>query len=160
MALVVGGVGEHKMLNVSWHGLIPVLGSVHWPALVGLVVLWLLGLVVHSFLLTAAAPALSHRRAMTLNVTGSAVANVVPLGGVAGVELNRRMMQAWGIGVRGFTGYTFLTNLWDVGAKLLLPLIAVLALTRADEGVIAPLRLAAVIAAVGFTGLVAFGAML
>jgi len=160
IALVLVGVGVPKAFGVSWHGLIPVLGSVHWPSLLGLVVLWFLGLIVHSFVLTAAAPSLSHRRALTLNVTGSAVSNVVPLGGAAGVELNRRMMQTWGIGGRGFTGYTFLTNLWDVGSKLLLPVIAVLALARAGEAVTEPLRLAAVVATIGFTGVAGFAAIL
>ena len=160
IALVLVGVGVPKTVDISWHGLIPVLGSVHWPALLGLVVVWLLGLIVHSFALTAAAPSLTRRRALTLNVTGSAVSNVVPLGGVAGVELNRRMMRTWGIGGRGFTGYTFLTNLWDIASKLLLPLIAVLALAHADEAVSAPLRLAAAVATIGFTGITAFTALL
>lgn len=160
IALVLVVVAVPKALAVSWHGLIPVLGAVPWTALLGLVVLWVLGLIVHSFVLTAAAPELTHRRALTLNVTGSAVANVVPLGGAAGVELNRRMMRAWGIEGRGFTGFTFLTNLWDVASKLLLPVVAVLALAHAGEAVIAPLRLAAIIALIGFTGLVGFAAML
>ena len=160
IALTLVGVGVPKTVDISWRGLMPVLRAVHWPAILGLVVLWLLGLLVHSFVLTAAEPSLTHRRALTLNVTGSAVANVVPLGGVAGVELNRRMMQAWGIGGRGFTGYTFLTNLWDVGSKLLLPVVAVLALAHAGEAVAAPLRLAALAATIGFTGIAGFAALL
>lgn len=160
MALALVGVGVPKAVDISWHGVWPVLGSLHWPALFGLVVLWFLGLFVHSFVLTAAAPGLTRRRALTLNVSGSAVANVVPLGGAAGVELNRRMMKAWGIGGRGFAGYTFLTNIWDVGSKLVLPVIAVLVLTRAGEAVTAPLRLAAVVAATGLVGVVVVGAML
>src|SRR4051812_11077265 len=113
-ALALLGVGLPKVIKVSWHGILPVLAGLHWPVFLGLVGLWVLGLYVHSFLLTAAAPSLTHRRALALNVPGSAVANVIPLGGAAGVELNRRMMRSWGIGSRGFTGYTVLTNLWDV----------------------------------------------
>ncbi len=160
VGLTLVGLGVPKTVDISWHGLIPVLQSLHWPALLDLVGLWLLGLIVHSFVLTAAAPSLTHRRALTLNVTGSAVANMVPLGGVAGVELNRRMMQTWGIGLRGFAGYTFLTNLWDVGSKLLLPVVAVLALTRAGEAVSLPLRLTAVVAALAFTGVAGFAVVL
>lgn len=150
VAIGLVGVGLPQTFDISWHGLYQVLAAVHWPALVGLVALWCLGLFVHSFVLTTAAPSLSRRRALTLNVTGSAVANVVPLGSVAGVELNRRMMKAWGIGGRGFTRYTFLTNLWDIGSKLLLPIVAVLALTRAGEAVGTPLQVMALAAAVAF----------
>lgn len=159
VALALVGIGLPHAVDVSWHGVVPVLTSLRWTAALALVGLWLLGLLVHTFVLTAAAPGLTHRRALTLNVTGSAVANVVPLGGAAGVELNRRMMRAWGIDARSFTGYTFLTNVWDVGAKLLLPVIAVLALAHADEAV-APLRAASTVAGAAFVGLVAVAGVL
>ena len=158
LALVLVGVVVPRAVNVSWGGVLPVLLSIPLPAVLGLVGVWLLGLFVHSFVLTAAAPSLTRRRALTLNVTGSAVANVVPLGGAAGVELNRRMMRAWGINVRSFAGYTFLTNLWDVGVKLLLPVVGVLALTRAGEDVMPSLRNTALVATGGFVALVAVAA--
>jgi glycosyltransferase involved in cell wall biosynthesis/uncharacterized membrane protein YbhN (UPF0104 family) len=160
LALALVAIALPRTVDVSWHGVIPVLRSVHWPALLALVALWLLGLVVHSFVLTAAAPALNHRRALTLNMTGSAVANVVPLGGAASIELNRRMMRAWGIDTRAFAGYTLLTNLWDVGAKLLLPLVGVIGLARAGETVTPQLRTASLLAGAAFLGLVVVTAVL
>lgn len=146
-----------RAVDLSWKGVLPVLGAVHWPAAIALGGLWFLGLYVHSFVLTAAAPTLTHRRALTLNLTGSAVSNVVPLGGAAGVELNRRMMRAWGIDGRTFTGYTFLTNLWDVASKLLLPVIAVAALARAGDHISPQVQTAGIVAGVGFV-VVAAGA--
>ncbi|MDH2416503.1 glycosyltransferase [Nocardioides sp. CER19] len=160
VALALVGVGLPRAVDLSWHGVMPVLRGIHWPAALALTALWLVGLFVHSFVLTAAAPSLTHRRALTLNVTGSAISNVVPLGGAAGVELNRRMMRAWGIDARAFTGYTFLTNLWDVGAKLLLPVVGVIALERAGEAVTPQLRTASLLAGVTFAGLVAVAATL
>lgn len=150
VALALVGAVLPRAVDVSWHGLLPILESIHWPAVLGLAGLWLLGLYVHSFVLTAAAPSLSHRRALTLNLTGSAVSNVIPLGGAAGVELNRRMMRAWGIDGRAFTGYTFLTNLWDVGSKLLLPVVAVAALARAGEHLTPQVQTVAAVAGGGF----------
>lgn len=161
-ALAVGlvAIGVPQVLDINWHGVVPTLISLKVSQLLGLVALWGIGLFVHSFVLTAAAPTLTHRRALTLNVTGSAVANVVPLGGAAGVELNRRMMREWGIDARGFAGYTFLTNLWDVGIKLILPVVAVGLLADAGERVAAPLRLAAIVATLAFVGLAASVAVL
>jgi len=159
IAIALITVGLPKAVDISWHGVMPVLRGIHWPAAVALVALWFVGLWVHSFVLTAAAPSLTHRRALTLNVTGSAVSNVLPLGGAAGVELNRRMMKAWGMETHTFTGYTFLTNLWDVGAKLLLPVLGVLALARAGE-VTSQLRNASLLAGGGFVALVAVAATL
>ncbi|MHB1063114.1 MAG: glycosyltransferase [Georgenia sp.] len=160
LALALVAVALPRAVDVPRHGVLPVLRAVHWPALLALVGLWFLGLVVHSFVLTAAAPALTHRRALTLNVTGSAVANVVPLGGAAGVELNRRMMRAWGIDIRSFTGYTVLTNLWDVGSKLILPIVGVIVLARAGETVTPQLKTTSLLAGAGFAGLASFAAVL
>ena len=84
----------------------------------------------------------------------------MPLGGAAGLELNRRMMRAWGIDTRSFTGYTILTNLWDVGSKLLLPVIAVLVLAQAGGAVTTPLRTVSLLAGLAFAGLVAAAAAL
>lgn len=156
-AVALLGLGVPRAVDISWHGVVPVLAGLHWLAVLGLAGLWVLGLVVHSFVLTAAAPGLTHRRALTLNVTGSALANVIPLGGAAGVELNRRMMRTWGIGGRGFTGYTFLTNLWDIGAKLLLPLVAIVVIAQAGETVVSALRLAALVAGIAFVAVAASG---
>ena len=143
-----------RAVDLSWHGLLPVLGSVGWTSALALGALWLLGLYVHSFVLTAAAPGLTHRRALALNLTGSAVSNVVPLGGAAGVELNRRMMRAWGIDGRAFTGYTFLTNLWDAGSKLLLPVVAALVLARGSGHVSLPVQTVSYVAGAAFVVLV------
>lgn len=92
-------------------------------ALVGLVILWIFGLALHTITLTAALPRLSHRRALTLSLSGSAVANVLPLGGAAGVALNYRMIRGWGFGRSQFASYTVVTNVWDLLAKLALPLV-------------------------------------
>lgn len=160
LALALVAVGLPRAVAVSWHSVLPALESLPGAALAGLVLVWFLGLYVHSFVLTAAAPRLTRRRALTLNLTGSAVANVVPLGGAAGVELNRRMMRAWGIDAHGFTGYTFLTNLWDVASKLLLPVVAVVALVRTGDAVATPLRLAVLVATPCLVAVVACGAVL
>jgi glycosyltransferase involved in cell wall biosynthesis len=68
------------------------------------------------------------------------------------------MMRAWGIDGRKFAGYTFVTNLVDVGSKLLLPVIAFVALAHADERVTAPVRYASFVGGLSFVGLAACAA--
>ncbi|WGL52501.1 glycosyltransferase [Nocardioides sp. BP30] len=157
-ALVAAGLP--KLVGVTWHSVLPAFAQLRWSTALGLVAVWFAGLLVHTFVLTAAAPRLSHRRALTLNLTGSAVSNVVPLGGAAGVELNRRMMKSWGLDARTFTGFTFLTNLWDVGAKLLLPVVALVALAHAGIAVSPSLRTFSLISAGAFVCVCAVAAPL
>jgi uncharacterized membrane protein YbhN (UPF0104 family) len=70
-------------------------------------------------------PGLGLRRSLLLNLSGSAVANVVPLGGAVATAMNWRMVRRWGHSDRAFVTFCVLTNALDVLAKLLLPLVAV-----------------------------------
>ena len=95
-----------------------------WP----LAAIWLGGLGIYSLVLSAALPGLGVRRSLLLNLSGSAVANVLPLGGAVATALNWRMVRTWGHSDGSFVAFTLLTNALDVLTKLLLPLVAVAAL--------------------------------
>lgn len=145
------------MLDVAWGDIWHELTSIGPAAVFWLFVLWIGGLLCHTFVLVAAAPDLTNLRALTLNLTGSAISNVVPMGGAAGMELNRRMMKVWGIDTKKFAGFTFLTNLWDVASKFLLPVLAIAILALGDTAVSASLWWTAIGAAIGFVAVCAFG---
>lgn len=125
LGLAVGllAVAVPSLTGIAWSGIMTALGAVSGAGLAVLVVLWLLGLVAHTITLSAALPSLTHRRALTLSLTGSAVSNVLPMGGAAGIALNYRMLRDWGYDSSQFTAYTVVTNVWDVLAKLTLPLL-------------------------------------
>jgi putative heme transporter len=119
--------------RAPWSAVGDALSSLTTLELVGLTVLWLCGLYAHTFVLCAAMPRLTHRRALTLSLTGSAVSNLVPLGGALGIGLNRHMTRTWGFSASAFALYTLVTNLWDVLTKLSLPALALLALLLAGD---------------------------
>lgn len=93
-----------------------------------LTILWAAGIFAHSFVLTGSLPRLTRSRALTLNMTGSAISNVMPFGGAFGMSLNYLMIRSWGIDTASFTSFTFVSNLWVVLQKLMLPFVAVIAL--------------------------------
>lgn len=107
-----------RAIGHAWHQL-------SWPQVALLTVLWFAGLLAHSSVLMAALPGLTRRRALTLNVTGSAVANVLPLGGGVGIGLNYLMARRWGFSARQFSLFTVLSNAWSVLTKAVLPVAAV-----------------------------------
>ena len=120
-----------KVAGVSWSAIGSMLGTISVRAALGLAALWLAGLLAHSFVLTAALPGLSRRRALTLSLTGSAVSNVVPFGGALGLALNLSMVRAWRFRKSSYATYVVVTNIWDVLAKLALPVVAVVFMTGA-----------------------------
>jgi len=109
-----------------------------------LVLLWAAGLFTHSFVLTGALPGLTRRRALTLNLTGSAVANTLPFGGAAGMSLNYLMIRTWGVESAGFAAFTLVTNVWVVLLKLAMPVLALAALWTTGGPVSAATRWTAV----------------
>lgn len=124
----------------------------HVAVLVGI---WVAGLMAQATVLRAAMPGLTQRRALTLSLTGSAVSNVLPFGGALGVSLNFYMSRAWGFHHREVVVYTFLTNLWDVLAKLSLPALGLLALLASGDVVGAGMTTTALVALAALAALLA-----
>jgi uncharacterized membrane protein YbhN (UPF0104 family) len=139
--LVVGVVGgglwtaTHGVAHVAWSDVVSVLRQVTPEQLALLTVIWLGGLAVYSLVLSAALPGLGVRRSLLLNLSGSAVSNMVPLGGAVGTALNWRMVTRWGHSGNAFAAFCLLTNALDVLTKLVLPLVAVTGLTMVSAHV-------------------------
>lgn len=132
--------------GAPWASVGHVLAGVSWPVVLGLAALWAAGLLAHTITLTAALPRLSRVRALTLSLTGSAVSNVLPFGGAAGIALNYRMVRTWGYDRSAFAAYTVVTNVWDVLFKLILPAVALGWLALSGHVVLGPLVSATVAA--------------
>lgn len=120
-----------KVAGAGWSDIGTALRGLSLAQLALLTAVWLAGLWVHTPALTAALPGLSHRRAFLLNLTGSFVSNLLPLGGAAGTVANWRMARSWGFASPAFARWAILTNLFDTALKLVLPGIALLWLAAA-----------------------------
>ena len=115
----------HGVADVTWREVARAVSQVTLLHLVWLTLIWLAGLATYATVLAAALPGLGVRRGLLLNLTGSAVANVLPLGGALATGLNWRMARVWGHSNGAFVGFCVLTNVLDVTTKLVLPLVAV-----------------------------------
>ena len=100
------------------------IGGLSWAQVAGLALLWVLGLYAHAVVLAASLPGLTRRRALALNLAGSAVSGVLPLGGLAGAALNLTMIRSWGHSALDFARFLTVAKACDVVAKLLMPAAA------------------------------------
>jgi uncharacterized membrane protein YbhN (UPF0104 family) len=107
-----------RVVGTSWTSVAGLLGRLSPAAIALLALVWIAGLWAHSFVLAASLPGLTKRRGLTLSLTGSAVANVLPLGGAAGTGLNFAMTRRWGFATAAFGGFLAVTTLVNVTAKL------------------------------------------
>jgi putative heme transporter len=113
LAAVLIGIALPRIVGATWSEighLFTALGPLHLCALAAV---WLAGLWVHTVALTAAMPGLTSRRALFLNLTGSAVSDVLPLGGAAGSALNYSTSRSWGFSTPAFLRWALVTNIWD-----------------------------------------------
>lgn len=78
-------------------------------------------------------PRLRFHQAAAVSLGSSAVANTVPAGGAVALGLTWRMLAGWGIGTQDFVRYTLVSGLWNVFARLGLPVIALLAVVMSGR---------------------------
>lgn len=134
-----------RVTGAPWGAITASWVELTWWQVALLVMLWFAGLVAHSTVLMGAMPGLTRRRALTLNLTGSAVSNVLPLGGGVGIGVNYVMARTWGFSPGQFSVFTMLSNVWIVLAKVALPCLAVALLVARDVTIDPRILLGAII---------------
>ncbi|RFU43599.1 UPF0104 family protein, partial [Actinomadura logoneensis] len=121
------------LVGVDWTEIGRQLGRLALWELAGLTLLWLAGLWAYTYVFTASLPGLAHRQALLMNAVGSAVSNLLPFGGAAGLAVTFAMARGWGHRNASITVSALVTGLWNVLARLLLPAVGIVALLVAGE---------------------------
>jgi putative heme transporter len=114
--------------GVAWSQIAAQLGSLHPATLTLLGIIWFAGLWTYTFVLTGSLPGLRHAQALVLNTAGSAISNVLPFGGAAGVALTFTMAGSWGHSKRAVTVSTVVSGAWNVLFRLTLPALGLASL--------------------------------
>lgn len=152
-ALLVGllGVVLPGVTGASWDAALHALASVSPWQMAGLTLLWLVGLWAYTFVMTASLPGLTKGQAFVLNLVGSGVSNLVPFGGAVGVGATWAMARQYGLGHRSIGLFTAVTGVWNIVARLALPIFGVAGLlfvgARVGESVLVPAGIGAVVCA-------------
>jgi uncharacterized protein (TIRG00374 family) len=88
----------------------------------------------------AVLPSIRLREAAVVNLGSNAVANTLPAGGALAMGVSWAMLSSWGVSTADYVLYTLVSGIWNVFARLGLPVLALLVLvtaTRPDVGLIA-----------------------
>ena len=118
-ALIVWGMPA--ISGVRWSQVLAELAGLRAWQLLMLTALWLAGLWAYSFVLTASLPGLRNWQGFTLNTVGSAISNLLPFGGAAGVAVLYALTAGWGFSRRAVTASALVTGIWNLLARLALP---------------------------------------
>ncbi|MFY9649263.1 hypothetical protein, partial [Trebonia sp.] len=85
-------------------------------------------------------PSVRLREAAAVNLGSSAVANTLPAGGALAMGVSWAMLSGWGVSTADYVLYTLVSGIWNVFARLVLPVLALLAMvtvSRPGTGLIA-----------------------
>lgn len=141
--------------KTTWAEVFTVLGSIPPATAGGLLLLLLLGLWCYTFTLTGSLHGLRHWQALIVNVAGSSVGNLLPGGGAAGLAATYTICRSWGFSRRDISTSAIVTGVWNVLARVALPVIAIVALYSGAENVPSALGDAALAAT--FSGVAIIG---
>ncbi|WP_308169693.1 lysylphosphatidylglycerol synthase transmembrane domain-containing protein [Acrocarpospora catenulata] len=127
---IVGGLtGKH----VSWTEIGHQFGQLNWGMVALMAAVWLGSLVAYSVVLTSSLPGLTIPQGLTLNAAGSAVSNLLPFGGAAGVAMTIAMTKGWGFPLRAVVVSTLVSGIWNTLFRFLLPAVGILALVMSGQ---------------------------
>ncbi len=158
LAIVVIIVGLPFFAHTGWSQIGRHLGRIGWWSGLELLGLLVIGLWLYTFTLTGSLPGLRHTRALILNVCGSSVSNVLPGGGAIALAATYLLARTWGFSRRSISTSVIVTGVWNVLARVALPLVGVAVLSTSEHALPESVRSGAFWA--GVTGLVVLAAFI
>ena len=120
--------GLPRIAKTTWTDVWHTLSGLQFGTVVGLTVLMISGLWLVTFLYTGSLKGLTHVQAMIVNACGSSVGNLLPGGGAAGVVVTYKQLRSWGFLRRDISTMVIVTGVWNVLARVVLPVIGIVAI--------------------------------
>ena len=78
-------------------------------------------------------PSIRLREAAAVNLGSNAVANTLPAGGALAMGVSWAMLSSWGVSTAEYVLYTLVSGIWNVFARLGLPVLALMILATAGR---------------------------
>ncbi|WP_298750565.1 lysylphosphatidylglycerol synthase transmembrane domain-containing protein [uncultured Serinicoccus sp.] len=128
VAVLLIAVGLPYFLDTSWAQIGAQLGRIRPGTAVVMAALLLGGLFSYTWVLMGSLPGLGHLQALKVNAVSATAANLLPLGGALGVGLMVLMLRSWGFARRALSSSVAVVGLWNILARVALPVIGCLVL--------------------------------
>lgn len=125
LAVVLLVWGLPHFAKTSWADIWSVIRTVPVTNVLGYQALMLFGLWCYTFTFTGSLPGLSHGKALVINLCGSSVSNLLPGGGAVGLAATYAMCRSWGFSRRATSTSAIVTGVWNVLARIALPVVAI-----------------------------------
>jgi uncharacterized protein (TIRG00374 family) len=156
VAIIAAVFGFAVPRFASYRSVLSSLSAMTWPqallvgaaAAASMVSVWIM--------ICSVLPSIRLREAAVVNLGSNAVANTLPAGGALAMGVSWAMLSSWGVSTADYVLYTLVSGIWNVFARLGLPVLALLLLVtvgRPGAGLIAAAATGLVLIAVPAAGL-------
>jgi uncharacterized membrane protein YbhN (UPF0104 family) len=131
VALVAAAFGFALPHFASYHSVWASMTAMTWPQTLLVAAVAAASMVSYWIMICAVLPALRLRESAAVNLSSNAVASTLPAGGALAMGVSWTMMSSWGISTADYVLYTLVSGIWNVFARLALPILALLVLMTA-----------------------------
>jgi putative heme transporter len=126
-----------------------------WPQMLLVVTAATASLAAGWLVICSVLPSVRLREAAVVNLGSTAVASTLPAGGALAIGISWTMLSSWGVSAADFVLYTLVSGIWNIFARLGLPVMAVLIIMTVSRPQVG--LLAGAVAGLVLLGFVAVG---
>jgi putative heme transporter len=116
----------------SYRSVLSSMGAMTWPQVLLVGAAAAVSMASAWFTICSVLPSIRLREAAVVNLGSNAVANTLPAGGALAMGVSWAMLSSWGISTAEYVLYTLVSGIWNVFARLGLPVLALLVLVTAS----------------------------
>ena len=117
----------------SYRGVLAGISAMTWPQALLIAAAAAASLASGWIVICSVLPSIRLREAAVVNLGSSAVANTLPAGGALAMGVSWAMLSGWGISTADYVLYSLVSGIWNVFARLSLPVLALLLLLTAGR---------------------------
>jgi uncharacterized protein (TIRG00374 family) len=139
-ALVAGIFGFALPHVASYRSVWASVQVMEWPQLLLVAIAAAVSMAGGWLVICSILPSIRLREAAMVNLASTAVANTLPAGGALAMGVSWTMLSGWGVSGADYVLYTLVSGIWNVLARLGLPVIALLLImtvSRPQAGLLA-----------------------
>src|ERR1051326_2074344 len=144
----------------SYHSVWASMQAMTWPQALLVATAAASSMASYWFMICAVLPSIRLRQAAVASLGCNAVANTLPAGGALALGVSWAMLSSWGVSTADYVLYTLVSGIWNIFARLGLPVLALIVLVTASRPCAGLVAAAAVGLALLATAAAGFGLLL
>lgn len=117
----------------SYRSVLSSMGAMTWPQALLVGAAAAASMAAAWIMIRSVLPSIRLREAAVVNLGSTAVANALPAGGALAMGVSWAMLSSWGVSTAEYVLYTLVSGIWNVFARLGLPVLALVLLMTASR---------------------------